>query len=129
MTVFFFLGHDKGDDANLQPKKVPHSVLIHVFRCFTSWLKTGLIRLQEIERQPVMIEAFRILQDTNAESSLHEAATDCVCSLLVRMETSEEMDINNCMCTQLELNVYTAVGSFRATSSIIPSHRIVLTLL
>jgi len=86
----------------------------NILRCFTSWLAAGTIRLQEIERQAVMIEAFRVLQDPAANGLLHEAATDCVCSLLVRMETAEEMDVNNCVCVQLEINVYNAVFGLRS---------------
>ena len=68
---------------------------ISVIKCFNSWLEAGTIRIVDIERQPVMIEAFGILQNANSEQPLHEAATDCVCCLLIKMERSEEMDVTN----------------------------------
>ena len=86
---------------------------IYVLKCFASWMTSGVIKMQDIERQAVMIEAISILQDANADYNLHEAATDCVCSLLVRMEMNDIVDMNNCVCTQLEVNVYNAVSRFQ----------------
>ena len=68
---------------------------VNVFKCFTSWLALGVITLEGIESHPVIIEAFRCLSNvSDASSSVHEAATDLICTLLVRMETDESMSPN-----------------------------------
>ena len=69
---------------------------VNVFKCFTSWLALGVITLEGIESHPVILEAFRCLSNVSeASSSVHEAATDLICTLLVRMETDESMAPNN----------------------------------
>ena len=68
---------------------------VNVFKCFTSWLALGVISLDGIESHPVIVEAFRCLSNVSeASSSIHEAATDLICTLLVRMETDESMSPN-----------------------------------
>ena len=68
---------------------------VNVFKCFTSWLALGVISLDGIESHPVIVEAFRCLSNVSeASSSIHEAATDLICTLLVRMETDEAMSPN-----------------------------------
>ena len=68
---------------------------VNVFKCFTSWLALGVITLDGIESHPVILEAFRCLSNVSeASSSIHEAATDLICTLLVRMETDESMSPN-----------------------------------
>ena len=65
---------------------------VNVFKCFTSWLALGVVTLEGIESHPVIIEAFRCLSNVSeSSSSVHEAATDLICTLLVRMETDESM--------------------------------------
>ena len=68
---------------------------VNVFKCFTSWLALGVVTLEGIESHPVIIEAFRCLSNVSeSSSSVHEAATDLICTLLVRMETDESMSPN-----------------------------------
>ena len=68
---------------------------VNVFKCFTSWLALGVISLDGIESHPVIVEAFRCLSNVSeASSSIHEAGTDLICTLLVRMETDEAMSPN-----------------------------------
>ena len=68
---------------------------VNVFKCFTSWLALGVIALEGIESHPVILEAFRCLSNVSGSSSVHEAATDLICTLLVRMETDESMAPNH----------------------------------
>ena len=75
----------------------------NVFKCFTSWLAFGVISLDGIESHPVVLEAFRCLSNVSELSAVHEAATDLICTLLVRMETDEAMTPNQ-QNPQLNLN-------------------------
>ena len=67
---------------------------VNVFKCFTSWLAIGVIPLEGIECHPVLVEGFRCLANVGEASAVHESATDLICTLLVRMETDDSMNIN-----------------------------------
>ena len=67
---------------------------VNVFKCFTSWLALGVISLEGIECHPVIVEGFRCLANVGEVSAVHEAATDLICTLLVRMETDDSMNVN-----------------------------------
>ena len=66
------------------PSKVQYKV--SVFKCFTSWLQLGVISLDDIEHNDVMILAFHTLAIIDESIVVHEAATDVICTLLVRLE-------------------------------------------
>ncbi len=78
---------------------------LNAFKCLTSWLQIGAIHLEGIDNNVVLHEALRSLANVQEYSMTHEAASDCVIALLVRLE---EVDNANDM-TGLELSVFTLV--------------------
>lgn len=68
-------------------------VTVKILRCLTSWVSVGAIPLTEILNNIVVQRAFAILSvkgGSDGEKAvvgvLHEAATDCVCTLLQCLE-------------------------------------------
>lgn len=64
-----------------------------ILRCFSSWVSLGAISMSDVSNNIVITKAFTVLsyRSPNQESkqvvgSLHEAATDCICTLLVCLE-------------------------------------------
>ncbi|XP_046388483.1 transportin-3 [Ischnura elegans] len=55
---------------------------VKVLRCFTSWVSIQAITLSEVSNNIIVAHAFHILANHQAPSSVHEAATDCMCALL-----------------------------------------------
>lgn len=100
-TVNEFLTHCSNTYGNdwLQNVQVNGKIL----RCFTSWVSVGAINLNNLANNVVIDRAFEILRFKSTEDkesppgALHEAATDCVCTLLQSLE-----DNNN----QMELEQY-----------------------
>lgn len=90
-----------------------------VFKCYTSWLHLGVIPLDEIDQNEVMIAAFRTMASVEESSSLHEPATDCVCTLLVRLEEAGggAGDIE-----PLEVGVFTAVSKLDSAYHLAVAH-------
>lgn len=77
---------------------------IKIIRCFTSWMAMGAISLQDVIGNVIVTYTFRVLsykQESDRHLSipgaLHDAATDCVCTLLQCLE-----DNNN----QQDLEMY-----------------------
>lgn len=66
-------------------------VNVKIVRCFTSWVSVGAIPLTEVLDNIVVQRAFAILSvkgggDKAVVGALHEAATDCICTLLQCLE-------------------------------------------
>lgn len=65
---------------------------VKILRCLTSWVSIGAIPLHEILDNVVVQRAFAILSakdntsDKTIVGALHEAATDCICTLLQCLE-------------------------------------------
>ncbi|GJQ77535.1 Trn-SR [Trypoxylus dichotomus] len=87
-------------------------VNVKIIRCFTSWVSLGAIPLQDISDNIVVTHAFSVLcykQESDKHQpivgALHDASTDCVCTLLQCLE-----DNNNQQ--SLETYLFNSVLSF-----------------
>lgn len=100
-TVNEFLQHCSNNYGNNWLEKI--QINVKILRCFTSWVSVGAINLNDLTNSVVINRAFDILSFKPSESkdslpgAFHEAATDCICTLLQSLE-----DNNN----QLELETY-----------------------
>jgi transportin-3 len=92
-----------------------------ILKCFKSWISIQAITLADVPDNPIVAQAFSILLShdvcqsgklicktnlviSQAPSSLHDCATECVCALLQHLE-----DNNNQM--ELEMQIVAAVVS------------------
>ncbi|CAH1407920.1 unnamed protein product [Nezara viridula] len=73
-------------------------IQIKVFKCFTSWVSVQAMTLNDVTDNIVVATAFHVLANRMASSNLHEAAADCVCSLLECLE-----DNNNQQSIEMQL--------------------------
>lgn len=73
-------------------------LFVKIIRCFTSWVAVQAITLNDISDNVVVIKSFQILSNYKANSFLHDAATDCVCTLLQSLE-----DNNNQQALETQL--------------------------
>ncbi|KAJ8976228.1 hypothetical protein NQ317_009725, partial [Molorchus minor] len=100
-TVTEFLKHCSNSYGTNWQDNV--QVNVKILRCFTSWVSVGAISLNDLADHVVINRAFEILNfkpDGDKQSiagAFHEAATDCICTLLQCLE-----DNNN----QLALESY-----------------------
>ncbi|CAH2013492.1 unnamed protein product [Acanthoscelides obtectus] len=77
-------------------------VNVKILRCFTSWISIGAISLNDIADHMIINRAFEILnfKPQNEKETLagafHEAATDCICTLLHCLEdNNNQMELEN----------------------------------
>ncbi|RVE50748.1 hypothetical protein evm_004658 [Chilo suppressalis] len=66
-------------------------VALKVIKCLTSWIQVRAINMQEIPENDVVGLSLQVLRDHSSINMLHDAACDCICSLLHCLE-----DNNNC---------------------------------
>ncbi|KAK6636318.1 hypothetical protein RUM43_009977 [Polyplax serrata] len=59
---------------------------VKVLRCFASWVTVRAISLNDVSNNMIAIHTFTILQNHQLSPLLHEAAKECVCSLLQTLE-------------------------------------------
>ncbi|KAE8750021.1 hypothetical protein FOCC_FOCC003145 [Frankliniella occidentalis] len=77
---------------------------IRILRCFSSWVSIQAITLSEVLENIVVVHAFQILSNPSSPSGLHEAASDCVCALLLCLEENNDQP-------QLEQHLFQGVMS------------------
>ena len=63
-----------------------HPPKILVIKCYSSWLTLGVVPLGNVQNSGIMHLALNILAQHSTPTSLHDAASDCVTSLLARLE-------------------------------------------
>lgn len=74
---------------------------VKILRCFTSWISVGAISLNDLGDNVVINRAFEILNfkpqnDKTISGAFHEAATDCICTLLLCLEdNNNQMQLEN----------------------------------
>lgn len=73
------------------------NVQILVIKCYSSWLTLGVVPLCNVQTSGLMHLALSILAEHNAPIALHDAATDCVTSLLARLEREDEPSLERSM--------------------------------
>lgn len=89
-TVNEFLKHCSEHYGNNWQSNI--QINIKILRCFTSWVSVGAINLVDINENIVVNRAFSILsskQENEKQTvvgALHDAATDCICTLLQCLE-------------------------------------------
>lgn len=91
-------------------------VKITILCCFTSWVSIGAIQLQNLNDNVIIIQAFHILDaKNNVTGSLHDAATNCICTLLQCLDDDthypqlESFLFNNIV--QLEVSYHISVAN------------------
>ncbi|EEC08348.1 transportin, putative [Ixodes scapularis] len=61
-----------------------------VFRCLGSWFSVGALQLDDPNLHKLLGAVFEALTNTSSSSSVHEAASDCICNALLLIgETSK----------------------------------------
>lgn len=112
-TVNEFLKHCCNNYSNNLHENV--QVNVKIIRCFTSWVSLGAISLQDITDNIVVQHTFSILcykQESDKHQpivgALHDASTDCVCTLLQCLE-----DNNNQQ--NIETYLFNSVLSFEVS--------------
>ncbi|XP_033225637.1 transportin-3 isoform X2 [Belonocnema kinseyi] len=85
---------------------------VRVLRCFTSWITVHAISLESVPLSDVVAYAFQVLGNYEIGSQLHEAATDCVCVILLALEENSNTtrgQNNSAQLQQLQLCLFTSV--------------------
>ncbi|KAJ8927136.1 hypothetical protein NQ314_020409 [Rhamnusium bicolor] len=89
-TVTEFLKHCSNSYASNWQDHV--QINVKILRCFTSWVSVGAISLNDLAENVVINRAFEILNFKPEDDkhtiagAFHEAATDCICTLLQCLE-------------------------------------------
>ncbi|XP_018572626.1 transportin-3 [Anoplophora glabripennis] len=89
-TVTEFLKHCSGNYGSNWQDHV--QINVKILRCFTSWVSVGAIGLNDLVDNVVINRAFEILnfkpedEKQTIAGAFHEAATDCICTLLHCLE-------------------------------------------
>lgn len=99
-TVNEFLKHISSNYSNNWQENV--QVNVKILKCFTSWVAVGAIGLNDLTDNVVIGRAFEILNFKPQEDKyllagvFHEAATDCICTLLQCLEdNNNQMGLEN----------------------------------
>lgn len=97
-------------------------IVTKVLRCFTSWTSLGTLPYSDPSNSLVIMKAFNILSfrpdsgdNKQVVGSLHDAATDCICTLLLNLENNNhkqefELYLFNCI-VNLEVPYHLSVGN------------------
>ncbi|KAI8422854.1 hypothetical protein MSG28_006596 [Choristoneura fumiferana] len=59
---------------------------LKIIKCMTSWIQVKAINIQEVPQNAVIAYCLQVLRDYNCINTLHDAASDCLCSLLHSLE-------------------------------------------
>ena len=74
-------------------------------KCLASWMTFSAISIKDIVTEPILIEKlFRIVENLNVDTKLHDAATDCICSVLQCLEENDNE-------SQFEIDIFKSVGA------------------
>lgn len=67
-------------------------VALKIIKCMNSWIQVKAINIQEVPQNAVIGLCLQILRDYNSINTLHDAASDCICSLLHCLEQNNNND-------------------------------------
>lgn len=94
---------------NDYPDAVKMQGQIKIIRCFTSWVSVNAIALDNIQESLLIGRVFSILKTTRESDpaqtvpgALHDAATDCICTLLQCLEDNNNQMVSNSYCMNLQ---------------------------
>jgi transportin-3 len=96
-TVSEFLSHCSNSYGENWHENV--QVNVKILRCFTSWVSVGAITLGDVANNVVVARAFTILNYKADDKppcvvgALHDAASDCICTLLQCLEDNNNQQI------------------------------------
>ncbi|XP_008555701.1 transportin-3 [Microplitis demolitor] len=68
---------------------------IRIIKCLTSWITVHAVPLEAIPSSDIIAYAFQVLGNHTSNDQLHEAAADCVCSILQSLQLNNNRDIDN----------------------------------
>lgn len=71
------------------------SIDVKIIRCFTSWASVNAINLENVVENVVFVRTFQILGTAAVGMGLHDAATDCICTLLQCTEENNNLELEN----------------------------------
>lgn len=71
-------------------------------KCYSSWMTLGAISLDTVLASSVMGLAVGALSSPNSLPTLHEAASDCMISLLGRIEREDSGDLEQSTVTSVQ---------------------------
>lgn len=64
--------------------------MIHkVIKCFTSWISANAIPVSDISNNLIVGQSFNLLRNQETSAQLHDAASDCLCTLLQCIESHQ----------------------------------------
>jgi transportin-3 len=67
-------------------------VALKIVKCLTSWIQVRAVNIQEVPQNAVVGFSLQVLRDHNSINILHDAACDCICSLLHCLEENENYE-------------------------------------
>uniref|UniRef100_A0A1Q3F9K1 Transportin-3 n=1 Tax=Culex tarsalis TaxID=7177 RepID=A0A1Q3F9K1_CULTA len=59
-----------------------------ILKCFAAWVQINAFNLSQIGDNMIVAYSFQLLTNVNTKAEIHDAATDCLCSLLQCLETN-----------------------------------------
>lgn len=68
-------------------------IALKIVKCMTSWIQVRAINIQEIPQNAVVGYCLEVLRHHDSMNTLHEAAADCICSLLHCIEENNYEDV------------------------------------
>lgn len=91
-----------------------------VIKCFTSWISAHAIPICDISNNLIVGQSFNLLRNQHTNAQLHDAASDCLCTLLQCIESHQHQqqnvvieqaesatNINN--ANQLEIDLFNSI--------------------
>lgn len=91
-TVSEFLKMSLKSTTSTENIQIP----IRIIKCLTSWIAVHAVPLEAIPNSDIIAYAFQVLGNHTSNDQLHEAAADCVCSILQSLQlNNNHNDIDN----------------------------------
>lgn len=78
-------------------------MVLKVIKCFTAWICIHAIPICDISNNIIVGQCFDILNKQDSEDKLHDAASDCLCTLLQCLEGTNGHEV-------LELNLFNSIS-------------------
>ncbi|XP_047992380.1 transportin-3 [Leguminivora glycinivorella] len=88
---------------------------LKIIKCMTSWIHVRAVNIQEIPQNAVIAYCLQVLRDYNCINTLHDAASDCLCSLLHCLEENNNNE-------EIERLLFESVGSLEECYHLAVAH-------
>ncbi|CAG9129252.1 unnamed protein product [Plutella xylostella] len=67
-------------------------IALKIVKCMTSWIQVRAINIQDVPQNAVIGYSLQVLREHDSINTLHDAASDCICSLLHCLEENNNDD-------------------------------------